>query len=321
MDGAGLQLVCSATASAITAFARCCGAGCYAGGDAEAESQLSSAIVVVLVLLAELMTKDFFDFSDEPVSEVAQVAVGGASALPWCDVVEMGLQVLIPLITPAILRYQRVTRRFFSLVAYYAEHHVDRLAALPYPFFSALAGALRCVAFCLREWRLRCSAVRRVLASLTPPPHPHPSFGLSHVQPRTASLAMSAISDLAQYHATGAPGLAAQLAQAPTLLQQFLEQLFQIVLFEPCDATIVPRAANAAISLIACAPGHYHEMVTALLAQQQDPTLRSLMADAFTRLTSENGVTLESTDRLNRVKFRKNFAVFVAEIRSCVSVR
>lgn len=83
--------MCSATASAISAFARCCGAGCYAGGAADAESQLSSAVVVLLLLLTELMTKDLFDFSDE----AAPVAAGGAGAgaLPWCDVVEMGLQV------------------------------------------------------------------------------------------------------------------------------------------------------------------------------------------------------------------------------------
>ena len=100
-----------------------------------------------------------------------------------------------------------------------------------------------------------------------------------------------------------------------------LKQLFQIFIFESCDASIVPQAANAAISLIVCAPEHYHGMVTKLLHAQPDEKLRALMANAFTRLTSENGVVLVSTDRRNRICFRKNFGVFLAEIRSCVSVR
>ena len=142
LGAAAVKLVCDATASAIASFARCCGAGCYGGDDAE--GSLSSALVVLLRLLTELMTKDLFDFSDEPAQAVDAVA-----SLPWCDVVEMGLQVVLPMLTPTILRYQRVTSCFFSLIAYYAEHHIARLAALPPAFFNALVGALRCVCVCV----------------------------------------------------------------------------------------------------------------------------------------------------------------------------
>ena len=92
------------------------------------EEQQYDDVLCAIELLIQLGTKDFIDVGDHAGVKSTQVT----------EMIFMGLQQILPLMTRGLLQYPKLCTQFFSLVGFMLETYAEQLKLLPFDLFDGL---------------------------------------------------------------------------------------------------------------------------------------------------------------------------------------
>lgn len=246
----------------------------------------------LLQLLTNLSSKDLIDFSSEGSTEIENPDVA--------QVVYLGLHIIIPLISIDLLKYPKLCRQYFTLLAHMLEVYPEKIAKLSKEGFGQIVSTL--------------------------------DYGLRHQDIEVVNMSLTALNAIAFYHyqavCKGEEGLgfhAMGTSDGNGVLQEgvlahFLRSLMQYLLFEDYSNELVDPAADAVLPLILCNTTLYQRLAQDFLEGQHNVILQSRLTAAFHMLISGNQVT-SSLDRANRRRFRENLYIFLAEVRGFLRMR
>ena len=150
-------------------------------------------------------------------------------------------------------------------------------------------------------------------------------FGLKHANEIVSKESMTALGALATFQCNSAkasaPGLGAHMApnaEGLSILGHLMRVLFQRLVFEEAVFDLVDEAADALLPIILYERQAYESLAQTLMASvSADARSVELMSNAFTQLTSANGLT-QGVDRMNKRRFRRNLAEFLTVTRGVV---
>ncbi|KAK8756805.1 hypothetical protein V5799_000489 [Amblyomma americanum] len=293
---AARRLLCFVGPEDATELCRCClelvrqfardNAGRFTT-EATAEDNHCQDLGELLELLTELLSKDFL-YMGPPAAAPLQ-ARGGANDdvapqpnVPASEIVVEGLQLLMPLLNAQLLQFPALCLQYFKLVALLGELHPDHVCQLPEGLLQALLGSVR--------------------------------VGLTSYSADVSGLCLDVVSVLAlEVHRRGL-----QASPAGRALEPFLQLLLEMVLLQPLDAELTLVAGSALFALLCCFRESFAQLGQALVASQQDATVRQRLAQSLETLTRAQPLTPE---RANRVRFRDAFETFVTEVRGFLCVK
>jgi hypothetical protein len=305
----------AARAAAAAAAAR---AAAAASGSAAGE--LWEDLLLLLDILQRLCDAETVSFS------------GGS---PSSDTLLKGLSLLLPLLSPALLAFPRVSAAYMTVAAHIVSVHPTHTARLSPPLFAALINSL--------------------LA------------GAGHHEPEVAERALSAVRGLGLFHcgarerggAYAALDLSAQLASAPALFHTLARAVLGLALGAggagggagggnagggakgagagagagaALHPSLVNPAAEALLACICAEPSAFQGAAEALLGQHagtHGAATAARLAGALTALTTvhldtpQGGraqVALTLKDRRVRAAFEANFQVFVATMAGALTI-
>jgi CRM1 C terminal len=198
----------------------------HADAVSEEEEQAYNDILCAIQLLINLGTKDFIDAcsTDQQGVDSSQVT----------DMIFMGLQQILPLMTQGLLQFPTLCLRFFDLVGFMADTYPEKVCQLPYDLFDSLLQALL--------------------------------FGMAHHNPSVANVSLHGLASIAREHlqtqqrqqqqmsaanAVGAGPAAAldrYLAVRPDLLEHCVRQLLTQVVFQP--SVVLDRVEAAGMAML-----------------------------------------------------------------------
>ena len=226
------------------------------------------------------------------------------SAQPSVDVpasVLAGLHAAIPLLTEELLRFPKLCRSYFALLAHMLEAYPAKVAALEPAAFATLMRTLE--------------------------------FGLAHADETIASESFAALAALAAFHhretrgpgGTPAGGLGAHNARDSSatargggILARFLNLSLNRLLFEDASLSLAEPAADALLPLMLCEREAFEGAANALLGGLAgDARAQAKVGEALRDLTASGGLT-DRVDRANKRRFRRNVSAFVLETRAFV---
>ena len=242
-------------------------------------------------------------------------AAGGAqeaSAVDVAEVVFIGLNVVIPLITDELLTFPKLCHQYFSLLAHMLEAYPAKVAALPPDLFSTLMGTLE---FGLKHADHEVG--RESLGALG-------AMGAFH-HAATAEAAEAAanprVGNLASL--AGPVGLGAHNAPSPErggvgILAHLMRVVLNRLIFEDASMELSEAAADALLPLMTCERDAFRRTAEELLAGLSgNAGAQQHVAAALHELTTGNGLT-NKVDRANRRRFRRNMGAFLTDTRSFV---
>ncbi|XP_077539150.1 exportin-4-like isoform X2 [Haemaphysalis longicornis] len=276
--------LCRCCLELVRQFARDC-AGRFTT-EATAEDSHCQELGDLLELLTELLSKDFL-YMGPPVAATLHRGAGGegdsaAAGVPASDIVVEGLQLLMPLLNAQLLQLPSLCLQYFKLVALLGELHPDRVCQLPEGLLQALLGSIR--------------------------------VGLTSYSSDVSGLCLDVVSVLAlEVHRRELQ--AAPMGQA---LEPFLRLLLEMVLLQPLDAELTLVTGGALFALLCCFQESFAQLGQALVASQQDATVRQRLAQCLETLTRAQPLTPE---RANRLRFRDAFETFVTDVRGFLCVK
>jgi hypothetical protein len=201
------------------------------------------------------------------------------------QIVFLGLDVVLPLIDVELLKFIKLRRSYFALLAHMIEIHPDRMAALPFDMFSRLTSTL------------------------------HYAITVCSSDPELSEAVFEAIAAIAKYHVqairNGAPGLGANNAEmnGVTALGRLLSSIMQHVVFEDAGLLIVDFAAEAMLPLIIAEPSTFQGF-----AHQAGDQV----TPAFSHLVQGGAMAL---DRPARQAFKTRFHDFSTKVRAALRTR
>jgi len=258
----------------------------------EGQTEKYKDLRALLQLLTNLSSKDLIDFACDINGEVENPDVA--------QVVYLGLHIITPLMSVDLLKYPKLCRQYFTLLAHMLEVYPEKVAKLSPDGFSRIVGTL--------------------------------DFGLHHQDVEVVSMSLTALNAVAFYHyqaicrgqeGLGVHVLSIQDAQGVVkegVLAHFLRSVMQFLLFDDYSNELVEPAADALLPLILCNTTLYQRLAQELLEGQQDALLQSRLATAFHVLLNAQQVT-SSLDRQNRRKFRENLYAFLTDVRGFLRTR
>eukprot|EP00887_Chlorella_sp_A99_P000308 scaffold13.g308.t1 len=114
-------------------------------GAEEALSEKCAGLTALLRLLTKLTQTDWGQLSGGALAPAA--AAAGAAEHPGgvdvAQVVFAGLDIVVPLLDQELLKFPKLCRAYFALLAHMLEVYTERMAALPPPVFQRLLSTLR----------------------------------------------------------------------------------------------------------------------------------------------------------------------------------
>lgn len=257
----------------------------------EAVKEAYKEVRALLKMLTHLSSGNLHDAIIE--SAPADQAAALAAKMDIAHVVFTGLNTVIPLITDELLKFPKLCKQYFELLAYMLEAYPKKVAQLDGSMFATLMSTLE--------------------------------FGLKHANEIVSKESMTALGALATFQCNSAkasaPGLGAHMApnaEGLSILGHLMRVLFQRLVFEEAVFDLVDEAADALLPIILYERQAYESLAQTLMASvSADARSVELMSNAFTQLTSANGLT-QGVDRMNKRRFRRNLAEFLTVTRGVV---
>jgi hypothetical protein len=259
----------------------------------ESQTEKYKDLRALLQLLTNLSSKDLIDFACDDNGEVENPDVA--------QVVYLGLHIITPLMSVDLLKYPKLCRQYFTLLAHMLEVYPEKVAKLPPEGFARITSSL--------------------------------DFGLGHQQDvEVVSMSLTTLNAIAFYHyqaicrgqeGLGVHAMSVQNAQGGVkegVLDHFLRSVMQFLLFEDYSNDLVEPAADALLPLVLCNTALYQRLALELLTGQHNARLQSRLATAFHVLLNANQVT-SSLDRQNRRRFRENLYSFLSDVRGFLRTR
>lgn len=248
------------------------------------EEQKYDDVLCAIELLIQLGTKDFIDVSHQSGVKSTQVT----------EMIFLGLQQILPLMTRGLLQYPRLCTQFFSLVGFMLETYAEQVKFLPYDLFDALLESLL--------------------------------FGMSYHDDGIAKSSLQGLSGIAREH------LKSHVLDAHIATSQnhegvidkcsrrlLLEVVFQNIIWdriEPAGLALLPLAAIDINRFAAVVQG---------IAQQIPPEHQQRLIASFEGLLQAEIVSKVTSGgyegRKNRILFKKQFESFCHEIHSFLLIK
>jgi CRM1 C terminal len=300
----------------------------------EEEEQAYNDILCAIQLLINLGTKDFIDACSSNSNN--QEASEGVDSSQVTDMIFLGLQQILPLMTQGLLQFPTLCLRFFDLVGFMADTYPDKVCQLPYELFDSLLQALL--------------------------------FGMTHHNTKVANVSLHGLASIAREHlqtqqkqqkqqqptntntiGSGAPAAAAALdrylAVRPDLLEHCIRQVLTQVVFRPVVLDRVEAAGMAVLPLAAAAaaaaatttstnPGGVGVVVDNGLVRvvrelnisipttlEQQERLQQAFSDLFLPDRLMKAAMTGYEGRMNRVLFKEAFQDFVNQVYSFLVIK
>lgn len=276
------------------------------------EEQRYSDILCAIDLLGNLGSKDFIDIacsttpSNAPNTPATSV---GLTTDEVTNVIFYGLQQILALMTSGLLKYPTLARRYFALVGFMMDTYPEKTGpgSIPTALFLSLVETLL--------------------------------GGMSHTSVDIARNSLKGLAALARVHLEDSRLLAGHLMVGvvdgsgggggnPNLFGDALRRLLTEVVFSH-DNIIWDRLEVTALALLPLAAvtidqGVFGGIVEGIAMQVEEGVKREGLKMAFGRLMQADVVGKVKNGgcggRMNRVRFRKDFEVFVKDIHSTVLV-
>ena len=273
--------------------------GAGEGGRAERVKEAYKEVKALLRMLTHVVNSDNgLDHDEVGEGRVANgMTPGGGDAqkVDVAQVVFLGLNVVIPLITDELLTFPKLCHQYFSLLAHMLEAYPGKVAALPPDLFNTLMGTL--------------------------------DFGLKHADAETSRESLSALAAMASFHHSstiaGQPGLGAHNAPTPErgnvgVLAHLMRVVLNRLIFEDASMDLAESAADALLPLMHCERVAFEDVARELLGRLSgNQGAMEHVSRALTELTTGGGLT-DRVDRSNKRRFRRNVAKFLTETRGFV---
>lgn len=243
------------------------------------EDQAYQDILYAIQILINLGTKDFIDACNEKE--------GDGAAVPVTDIIFFGLQQLLPLMTQGLLQYPILCSQFFELVGFMMDTYPEKVCALSMELFDALLESLL--------------------------------FGMSHHDTNVAKSSLHGLASIVREH-LGSAILRPALEQSPDLLDKCSRRLLSEVVFQPIVVDRVEASGMALLPLAACSLDRFSNVVRDLLSTISDTSQRHRLEVAFSKLIQPEVVARVTftgyEGRMNRIRFKTDFEVFVNEVHA-----
>ncbi|CAG9465567.1 unnamed protein product [Pedinophyceae sp. YPF-701] len=251
------------------------------------------ALTSLLKLLTKVMDRDFVELlSEEGASAYGAHEAPGTIALA-------GLDLLLPVMDPELLRFPRLCKSYFALVGLLAEAHADRVGLLPEDLFLRLLRTIE--------------------------------FGAAQPDAAVAQESIDSLAHLATYHfketaVANNAGLG-RLATEPlagldglTVFTHFQHTLLRHLIFEDNTAEITDSAADALLPMILCDQAGFRSFGEGLVSNASDPAVQQVLAGALNALMAPEN-TRPTLELKQRRLFRKVLRSFLITVRGVLRRR
>lgn len=247
------------------------------------EDQSYNDVLCAIQLLINLGTKDFLD--------ICTASSDGVESGQVTDVIFFGLQQIIPLMTQGLLQYPTLCTQYFSLVGFMMDTYPDKVCVLPYELFNSLLESLL--------------------------------FGMSHVDSFVSKSSLQGIGGIAKEHLQS-QALHAHLIAHPDIFDRCVGRLLQEVVFQNIVWDRLEASGMALLPLAAVDVNRFVAVVNGLV-QNIPVEQQARLHVAFENLVQPEVLSKVSSGgyngRINRIKFKKNFELFVKDIHSFVVIK
>ena len=246
--------------------------------DEEQEEKYKN-VRALLRLLTTLTERDMVDFT---------TAAGGGGGVDVANATFVGLEMVVPLLTPELLAFPKLSRQYFSLMGHMCEVYADRVCALPAEFFRYFVDTL--------------------------------AFGLKADDFQVVGNSLEALYHLSKAHlealSRGQPGLGpnAQLGGGQgTFAGAMLKLLFHRLVYENYPSSLIDMASSALLALMRSDEAAFREVGVGIINSQAAPQSREALTATLSRLAS---VTAASDfSRKSRRVFGSEFQGLIISIR------
>ena len=260
----------------------------------EAVKEAYKEVRALLRMLTHMSSGNLHDAIIE--SAPPDQAAALAEQIDIARVVFAGLNAVIPLITDELLKFPKLCRQYFELLAYMLEAYPKKVAQLAPDLFGTLMSTLE--------------------------------FGLKHADETVSKESMTALGALATFQCNSAKtqtiGLGAHMApnaEGVSILAHLMRLLFHRLVYEEAVFNLVDEAADALLPIILHERPAFQNLASAFISAVADePRSVDLLQNAFVALTSANGLA-EGVDRVNKRRFRRNLADFLTVARGVLRTR
>ncbi len=250
------------------------------------EEQSYNDILCAIQLLLNIGAKEFINTFSSDVG-----LKGGIDSNEVTDVIFFGLQQILPLMTQGLLQYPTLCKQYFSLVGFMMDTYPQKVGVLPFDLFNALLDSLL--------------------------------FGMSHAEYEICKSSLEGIAALAREQIESQT-LNNHLSQNPSLFDNCIVRLLNDIIFQ---SIIWDRLENTGMTLLPLAAvdmNRFAMVVNTLSQQLGDVTKQQKLNTAFQTLMKPEIVAKVANGncggRNNRLKFKKDFEVFVKEVHSSILV-
>jgi hypothetical protein len=248
------------------------------------EEQKYDDVLCAIELLIQLGTKDFIDIGDHSGVKSTQVT----------EIIFMGLQQILPLMTRGLLQYPSLCTQFFSLVGFMLETYAEQLKLLPFDLFDALLESLL--------------------------------YGMSYHDDAIAKSSLQGIAGIAREHLNSRVLdfhiNASQIHEG--LIDKCTRRLLMEVVFQNIIWDRVEPAGLALLPLAAIDMNRFSVVVQRIAQQVPSEHQQRLIASFEGLLKPEviAKVTMSGYEgRKNRILFKKDFETFCHEIHSFLVIK
>ncbi|GAX80807.1 hypothetical protein CEUSTIGMA_g8243.t1 [Chlamydomonas eustigma] len=291
----------------------------------ERQSDQCRHLRALLKLLSHLTNRDLVEQNGKATMSAGQLlgspsspAQGGAGQhqrLDVAQVVLLGLNIVLPLLSVELLKFPKLCHLYFQLLSYMLEVYAPQVASLPTENFGMLMQSLE--------------------------------FGMQHADPLVVQASLEGLAGIARHQheavQLGLPGFGAhRTASGQAATARFLELLLRRLLIEELPTDLIELAADALLPLIITEEETFRSFCNSLASALPDPALGSRVFQVQARLLPDNvrkagqeGVVQSSASsgilngavsspglsRQTRRLFRQALSGVVVEVRGLISTR
>ena len=243
------------------------------------EEQAYEDVQTAIQLLVNLGAKDFIDACGE--------SKHGIDSNQVTDVIFLGLQQILPLMTQGLLQSPTLCSQFFDLVGFMMETYPGKVCALPHDLFDSLLQSLL--------------------------------YGMSHHDANVAVVSLQGLGSIAREHLK-AQVLQRHLAVKPDILDECIRRLIVEVVVQPLVVDRVEACGMAMLPLAAADLNRLSGVINGICQQVSNEHQRYRLEQAFSKLLQMDMLSKAAESgfegRSNRMKFKEAFQIFVNNVHS-----
>ena len=246
----------------------------------EEEEQKYSDVLCAIELLVQLGSKDFF-YTGKQAVDSNQVS----------EMIFVGLQQILPLMTRGLLQYPKLCSQFLQLVGFMLESYADQLKMLPFDLFDSLLESLL--------------------------------YGMTYHDPSIAKSSLQGIAGIARAHLSNRV-LDVHIAATPPnhegLIDKCTRRLLMEVIFQNMIWDRLEPAGMALLPLAAIDISGFGGVVQGIAQQIPKENQQRLISNFESLIRADFVAKLKNAKghegRKNRILFKKDFESFCHEIHS-----